>query len=153
QPMRLPHTLDIQRRTSPSCSAQREREAASSHPRPSAMPLVRRFAPARPGHAYWYPGARNKLYSYLMTPESAHSPGPVLLLRTRDAERSLPAGRSYFIGRDPQSDIVVNDSRVSWRHAVLRQDGSTWLLEDVGSTNGTFQGRDRVQRVTISGSC
>jgi ABC transport system ATP-binding/permease protein len=89
-----------------------------------------------------------------MTPEPARSPaGSVLLVRTRDAERSLSAGRSYYIGRDPQSDIVVNDSRVSWQHAVLRQDGSTWLLEDVGSTNGTFQGRDRVQRVTISDSC
>ena len=89
-----------------------------------------------------------------MTPESAHSPaGPALLVRTPDAERSLQAGRSYYVGRDPQSDIVVNDSRVSWRHAVLRQDGNTWLLEDVGSTNGTFQGRDRVQRVPIAGSC
>src|SRR5260370_36814316 len=88
-----------------------------------------------------------------MTPEPAHSPaGSVLLVRTPDAERSLSAGRSYYIGRDPQSDIVVNDSRVSWRHAVLRQDGSTWLLEDVGSTNGTFQGKDRVQRVAISHS-
>jgi ABC-type multidrug transport system ATPase subunit/pSer/pThr/pTyr-binding forkhead associated (FHA) protein len=89
-----------------------------------------------------------------MTPESAHSPaGSALVVRTPDAERSLTAGRSYYIGRDPQSDIVVNDSRVSWRHAVLRQDGGSWLLEDAGSTNGTFQGRDRVQRVPISGSC
>jgi ABC transport system ATP-binding/permease protein len=89
-----------------------------------------------------------------MTPESAHSPaGTVLLVRTPDAEQSLAAGRSYFVGRDPQSDIVVNDSRVSWRHAVIRQDGPNWLLEDVGSTNGTYQGRDRVQRVAISGSC
>src|SRR5579859_931413 len=89
-----------------------------------------------------------------MTPEPARSPaGSVLLVRTPDAERSLSAGRSYYVGRDPQSDIVVNDSRVSWRHAVLRLDGNTWLLEDVGSTNGTFQGRDRVQRVAISGSC
>jgi len=74
-------------------------------------------------------------------------------VRTPDAERALSVGRSYYIGRDPQSDIVVNDSRVSWRHAVLRQDGNTWLLEDAGSTNGTFQGKDRVQRVAIAGSC
>src|SRR5258708_32871590 len=88
-----------------------------------------------------------------MTPEPAYSPaGSVLLVRTPDAERSLSAGRNYYIGRDPQSDIVVNDSRVSWRHAVLRQDGSTWLLEDVGSTHGTFQGRDPVQPVAIPGS-
>ncbi len=89
-----------------------------------------------------------------MTPEFGNSPaGPALLVRTPDAERSLSAGRSYYVGRDPQSDIVVNDSRVSWRHAVLRVDGSAWLLEDVGSTNGTFQGTNRVQRVSISGSC
>jgi ABC-type multidrug transport system ATPase subunit len=89
-----------------------------------------------------------------MTPEFANSPsGPALLVRTPDAERSLVAGRSYFVGRDPQSDIVVNDSRVSWRHAVLRVDGSTWLLEDVGSTNGTFEGSNRVQRLAISSSC
>jgi ABC transport system ATP-binding/permease protein len=88
-----------------------------------------------------------------MTPD-AHSPaGSVLLVRTPDAERSLPAGRTYYVGRDPQSDIFVNDSRVSWRHAVLRQEGPTWLLEDVGSTNGTYQGRDRVQRVAIDGTC
>ena len=68
------------------------------------------------GRPYRYPGPRNRLYSYLMTPESAHAPaGSVLLVRTPDGERSLSAGRSYYIGRDPQSDIVVNDSRVSWR--------------------------------------
>ncbi len=89
-----------------------------------------------------------------MTPEFGHSPaGPGLLVRTPDAERLLSAGRSYFIGRDPQSDIVVNDSRVSWRHAVLRVDGSNWLLEDAGSTNGTFEGSNRIQRLAISSSC
>src|SRR5580658_7677442 len=56
-----------------------------------------------------------------MTPQFGNSPaGPALLVRTPDAERSLSAGRSYYVGRDPQSDIVVNDSRVSWRHAVRR---------------------------------
>src|SRR5580658_1860923 len=89
-----------------------------------------------------------------MTPQFGNSPaGPALLVRTPDAERSLSAGRSYYVGRDPQSDIVVNDSRVSWRHAVLRVDGATWLLEDAGSTNGTFQGLNRVQRLAISSSC
>jgi len=89
-----------------------------------------------------------------MTPEPAQSPaGSVLLVRTPDAERSLSAGRSYYVGRDPQSDIFVDDSRVSWRHAVLRQDAGNWLLEDAGSTNGTFQDRTRVQRVPIAGSC
>jgi ABC transport system ATP-binding/permease protein len=87
-------------------------------------------------------------------PELGNPPaGPRLLVRTMGAERSLSAGRSYHIGRDPQSDIVVNDSRVSWRHAVLRVDGSTWLLEDIGSTNGTFQDQRRVRQLAISSSC
>jgi ABC-type multidrug transport system ATPase subunit len=88
-----------------------------------------------------------------MTPQFGNSPGPVLLVRTKDGERSLSAGRSYSVGRDPQSDIVMSDSRVSWHHAVLRVDGGVWVLEDAGSTNGTFQGRDRVHKLAISSSC
>src|SRR5260370_17470260 len=89
-----------------------------------------------------------------MTPEPAYAPvAPALLVRSPDAERTLQAGRNYVIGRDPQSDIHINDARVSWRHAVLRLDGASWLYEDAGSTNGSFQGRDRVQRVPIAGAC
>ncbi len=81
------------------------------------------------------------------------SSAPALVVRTQGADRSLEAGRSYSIGRNPESDIVVDEARVSWRHAVLRLQGSTWLLEDVGSTNGTFIGVQRVQRVEITGDC
>jgi len=78
---------------------------------------------------------------------------PALVVRAQGADQSLEAGRSYTIGRNPESDIVVNEARVSWRHAVLRLDGSTWLLEDAGSTNGTFLGSERVQRVEITKDC
>src|ERR1700735_2392037 len=78
---------------------------------------------------------------------------PSLLVRTQGSDRTLQAGRSYHIGRDPESDIVVPDSRVSWRHAVLRMAGQSWLLEDTGSTNGTFVGTQRVQRIEITSDC
>src|SRR5215472_18365867 len=78
------------------------------------------------------------------------SNAPALVVRTQGSDRSLEAGPSYSIGRNPESDIVVDEARVSWRHAVLRLDGSTWLLEDVGSTNGTFVGVQRVQRMEIT---
>src|ERR1700729_3017215 len=78
---------------------------------------------------------------------------PALLVRTQGSDRSLEAGRSYSIGRNPESDIVVDEARVSWRHAVLRLEGATWLLEDVGSTNGTFLGTERVKRVEITKDC
>ncbi|HEU5417940.1 MAG TPA: FHA domain-containing protein [Streptosporangiaceae bacterium] len=86
--------------------------------------------------------------------EPALSPGDQPLhVRAQGSDRMLQAGPSYRIGRDPDSDIVVADPRVSWQHAVLRQERDHWLLEDSGSTNGTFLGAERVQRVTITGDC
>ena len=88
-----------------------------------------------------------------MTPERALSPhaNPALVVRTQGSDRSLQAGPAYRIGRDPESDIIVNDSRVSWEHAVLRHDNGSWVLHDPGSTNGTFLGARRVTDVTITG--
>jgi ABC-type multidrug transport system ATPase subunit len=86
--------------------------------------------------------------------EPAISPGDLPLhVRAQGSDRMLQAGPSYRIGRDPDSDIVVADPRVSWQHAVLRQEQDNWLLEDSGSTNGTFVGADRVQQVPITGDC
>ena len=48
---------------------------------------------------------------------------------------------------------MIDDSRVSWQHAVLRFDQNAWVLQDAGSTNGTFIGPQRVSRVTISDDC
>jgi ABC-type multidrug transport system ATPase subunit/pSer/pThr/pTyr-binding forkhead associated (FHA) protein len=62
----------------------------------------------------------------------------------------LRGGTEYRVGRDPDADIVVDDVRVSWRHAVLRADGAGWVLEDIGSTNGTFVGTERIARLTIT---
>jgi len=43
-----------------------------------------------------------------------------------------------YIGRDVQNDIVVPEAEVSRRHARLIRNGDAYLLEDLGSTNGTF---------------
>jgi ABC transport system ATP-binding/permease protein len=61
-----------------------------------------------------------------------------LLVRTQGSDRSLPAGPSYLIGRDPECDIVIADIRVSWHHAVLRLENGRWVLADNGSTNGIY---------------
>jgi ABC-type multidrug transport system ATPase subunit len=65
----------------------------------------------------------------------------------------LHAGSDYRIGRDPSSDIVLTDARVSWKHAVFRVDGTGWVLEDADSRNGTFLGDRRMERIEISGEC
>ena len=48
---------------------------------------------------------------------------------------------------------MITDARVSWQHAVLRLEDGRWVLADNGSTNGTYAGDRRVDRVEISGEC
>jgi hypothetical protein len=48
------------------------------------------------------------------------------------------------IGRDLNNDVVINDPEISRRHARLYAQGSTYVLEDLGSTNGTFVGGQRL---------
>ncbi len=43
-----------------------------------------------------------------------------------------------YIGRDVQNDIVITEAEVSRRHARLTRQASAYVLEDLGSTNGTF---------------
>jgi ABC-type multidrug transport system ATPase subunit len=90
-----------------------------------------------------------------MTVERDLSPGaaPALVVRAAGTDRTLQAGPRYRVGRDPQSDVVVNEPRVSWQHAILRLENDQWLLEDSGSTNGTWAGPQRVHRVEITGPC
>ena len=78
---------------------------------------------------------------------------PPLVVRIQGSDRSLPAGPSYVVGRDPGCDIVIADGRVSWRHAVLRLDEGRWVLADNGSTNGIYAGDRRVTRIEITGRC
>ena len=42
------------------------------------------------------------------------------------------------IGRDPSNDIVINEAEVSRKHARLLIQDKGYMLEDLGSTNGTF---------------
>jgi len=59
-------------------------------------------------------------------------------------------GGNLVIGRDPACGICLQDSQVSWQHAVLNDAGGTCIIEDLGSSNGTFVGAARIQRQVLS---
>ena len=57
------------------------------------------------------------------------------------------------VGRDIGNDIVINDAEVSRKHARLFIQGDQYILEDLGSTNGTFVNGARIAspHVLVSG--
>ncbi|GJF31694.1 ABC transporter ATP-binding protein [Kitasatospora sp. NE20-6] len=74
---------------------------------------------------------------------------PQLVLETEGDSQVISPSRTYHLGRDPASEIVLSDPRVSWHHAVLHADGTHWILDDSGSTNGTFTDGHRVQHLDV----
>ena len=53
------------------------------------------------------------------------------------------------IGRHPDSDIFLDDITVSRRHVELVKDDQGYLLRDVGSLNGTYVNRERVDEARL----
>ncbi|MET8770876.1 FHA domain-containing protein [Streptomyces sp. NPDC004658] len=74
---------------------------------------------------------------------------PELVLETNGHTWTLDPSRAYILGRDPQGDIVFDDARVSWRHATVSFNGRSWVIEDHGSTNGTYAQGQRIQHLEI----
>jgi ABC-type multidrug transport system ATPase subunit/pSer/pThr/pTyr-binding forkhead associated (FHA) protein len=74
---------------------------------------------------------------------------PELVLELNGRTWTLDASRPYTLGRDPQGDVVLDDARVSWRHATISWSGRSWVIEDHGSTNGTFVQGQRIHQMEI----
>jgi len=79
--------------------------------------------------------------------------GVALVVRSgggRAGETFIPAGERTTIGRSPDCPIFLDDVTVSRRHAVLLERDSHWFVEDLGSLNGTFVNRHRVESAELS---
>ena len=57
-------------------------------------------------------------------------------------------GGSHVIGRSSRADLVIPDRSLSRQHARLRLDNDTWLIEDLGSRNGTLVNRQKIVQPT-----
>ena len=82
-----------------------------------------------------------------ISPEELEGGRGVLIVK-----RGPNAGSKFFldsdvtlVGRHPDSDIFLDDITVSRRHAEIRRNGEGFVLQDVGSLNGTYVNRDRVE--------
>jgi NADH dehydrogenase len=76
-------------------------------------------------------------------------PPPVCLVRSDGAELRLE-GEVLNIGRAADNHIVVNDQQVSRHHATLRREGMNYVLEDLGTANGSYVNNQRIERHTLA---
>jgi pSer/pThr/pTyr-binding forkhead associated (FHA) protein len=74
-------------------------------------------------------------------------PGPSHILVTAGdlmGTRISLTGAPVLIGRAPDSTLVLTDDYASNRHARISLQDGMWLVEDLGSTNGTYLGQRKL---------
>jgi transcriptional regulator with GAF, ATPase, and Fis domain len=60
------------------------------------------------------------------------------VIRGAASGRVFPVGDELSIGREPENTISVLEAAVSRRHCLIRREGSSYLLRDMGSRNATL---------------
>jgi pSer/pThr/pTyr-binding forkhead associated (FHA) protein len=58
-------------------------------------------------------------------------------------------GDQLTIGRDSSSGVAINDAEISRKHARLTFQGGKYVIEDLGSTNGTFVNGQRLVSAVV----
>ena len=79
-------------------------------------------------------------------------PGTALLVVLRGPNagaRFLLDSDEVSTGRHPNSDIFLDDVTVSRKHATFRREGGVFLVRDVGSLNGTYVNRERIDETAL----
>ncbi len=76
---------------------------------------------------------------------------PKLVVRQGSTSRDIPLAReSFSIGRTPENDLEVKDSLISRRHSSIVKKGEQYVVYDLGSSNGTFVNRERIEMKTLN---
>jgi hypothetical protein len=83
----------------------------------------------------------------------ALTPGSALLV----VKRGPNAGSRFLLdkdlttaGRHPESDIFLDDVTVSRRHAEFHRENGRFVVRDVGSLNGSYLNRERIDEAALS---
>jgi signal transduction histidine kinase len=72
-----------------------------------------------------------------------------IVLLEAAGERRVEVGEGIVIGRDPSSDLPLEDPMVSLRHAQVIRTESGYEIRDLGSRHGTYVGDDKVETIRL----
>ena len=78
--------------------------------------------------------------------------GPALVVRSGGGmagQSFQPAEGRTLIGRSPDCEVFLDDVTVSRRHAELVRGGDIFTIRDLGSLNGTYVNRKRIESVVL----
>jgi hypothetical protein len=79
--------------------------------------------------------------------------GPALVVRAgggRAGESFETSGLRTLIGRSPDCHVFLDDVTVSRRHAEIVRENDTYVIRDLGSLNGTFVNRHRIETSVLA---
>jgi pSer/pThr/pTyr-binding forkhead associated (FHA) protein len=105
------------------------------------------------------PGSVTAQYDLGQTSEREATPGeqggvdgPSLVIRTggRAGDSFTLDGERFAVGRDTHSDVFLDDVTVSRNHAVIVRRGDGLFIDDLGSLNGTYVNRRRIEDHELS---
>jgi hypothetical protein len=84
-------------------------------------------------------------------PELPQGTGMLVVKRGPNAgSRFALEGEVTRAGRHPESEIFLDDITVSRRHAEFVRRGNGYVVRDVGSLNGTYLNRERIEEAELS---
>jgi FHA domain-containing protein len=128
-----------------------DQPAASARPAPQPAPVPAQPAeppePAEPeaGRTMVY-GAAGRIAESLEERAQVRQAKALILL---EGKRIIIGSGGATLGRSRQCDVVVDDQNVSRTHAELRPRGGSWVLTDLGSTNGSSVNGRRIDAPTV----
>jgi hypothetical protein len=105
-------------------------------------------AQVEPGHTMVYKPRATPQETQAVTPEELGME-PEIVTLSHDSVRYEITKRRVLIGRSKECDIQLSDPNVSRRHAELRQEGATYWIVDLQSTNGIEVNGERQERAKL----
>jgi hypothetical protein len=117
--------------------------AAAAAPAPPAPPLE-----SAPSTTMIYP-ARPAPEAPVEAPAAPEPPREIVTITLAGHAHPITS-RSFVIGRSRECDLRVTDGNASRRHAEIAQEGSVYVLVDLGSTNGTELNGRKITRQELT---